>query len=122
MDEQDLSKLLIRTFSGCDGFDVDGVQKLATELASASGAVARVAGAKPAASAPDEKQKACYARQQHDRKEHDANCQRADQRRRRNLMSALQDRGYDWLSRTVIAMDILDLDGGVINQHTDRQR
>jgi hypothetical protein len=67
MDEQDLSQLLIRTFSGCDGFEVDGVQKLATELASSSGVVASLAGAKAAASAPDEKQKACYAKCEQER-------------------------------------------------------
>jgi len=59
MEERDLSELLVRTFSGCDGFEVDGVQRLATELATASAGVARVAGVK-AGAATDAKRKACY--------------------------------------------------------------
>ena len=59
MEEQALSELLIRTFSGCDGFEVDGVQRLAEELATASAGVARVAGIN-SASTSDAKHKACY--------------------------------------------------------------
>ena len=62
------------------------------------------------------------AGEQRDRKKHDANRERADQRRSGNLIGAIEDRDQQRLAHRVIAMDVLDLDGGVIDQHPDRER
>ena len=68
------------------------------------------------------KQKSGDSRQQHDRKKHDADGKRADEGRRGDLMRAVQNRDQQRLVHRVIAMDVLDLDGCVIDQHPDRKR
>ena len=67
-------------------------------------------------------EKARHAAQQHDWKEDDADRQRADQRGRGDLMRAVENRHQQRLVHRVIAMDVLDLDGRVIDQHSDRER
>ena len=60
--------------------------------------------------------------EQHDRKKHDADGERADQGRRRDLRGAVQNRDQQRLAHRVVAMNVLDLDRGIIDQHPDRQR
>ena len=60
--------------------------------------------------------------QQHDRKEHDADRQRRHDRRHGDLLRAVEDRARERLAHVAVAVDVLDLDRGVVDQHADRQR
>ena len=62
------------------------------------------------------------ARQLKHRHEHDANGQRRDERRKRDLMGALQDRLLDIAALLEMIIDVLDGDGRIIDQDADRQR
>src|SRR5271166_609783 len=62
------------------------------------------------------------ARQRDDGREHDANRQRADERRHRDLARAVEDRNAELLAHRVVAMDVLDFHRRVIDQHADRKR
>ena len=62
------------------------------------------------------------AGQEHDRDEHDTDGQRGDERRPRDLLGAVENRVLERFALCEIAMDVFDLDGGVIDQNTDRER
>ena len=48
--------------------------------------------------------------------------ERADEGRRRDLRRAVENRDQQRLAHRVIAMDVLDFDGRVVDQHPDRER
>ena len=47
---------------------------------------------------------------------------RRRQRRHRDLVRAVEDRDRERLAGQAVAVDVLDLDGRVVDQHADRQR
>ncbi len=59
--------------------------------------------------------------EQRDREKHDADRERADQRGRCDLACAVENRDQQRLFHRVVAMDVLDLDRSVVDQHPDRQ-
>src|SRR5580698_4084341 len=61
------------------------------------------------------------AGEQRDRKKYDADGERADQGGGGNLMGAVENRDQQRLTHRVIAMDVLDLDGGVIDHFFFRE-
>ena len=63
-----------------------------------------------------------HAGQEEHRDEHDADAQRGNQRRQRDLRRAVQDAGVQILALIEIAIDVLDGDRGVVHQDADRQR
>ena len=56
------------------------------------------------------------------RDEDDANAQRRDKSRNRNLRGAVQNRGAQFLALAKIALDVFDFHRRVIHQNSDRQR
>ena len=63
-----------------------------------------------------------HAGEEKHRHEHDADRQRGNERRNRNLLRAIQNGVLDFLSLSDVAVDVLDLDRGVVDQNADRQR
>ena len=57
--------------------------------------------------------------QQEHRQEHDADAERGDQRRHRDLLGAVQDGLPDRFAHVEVAVDVLDLHGGVVHQDAD---
>src|ERR1700730_15008764 len=57
----------------------------------------------------------------HHRDEYDADRQRRDEGRHRNLRGTIQDRRLDLLALTEVAMDVLDLYRRIVHQDADRQ-
>ena len=56
------------------------------------------------------------------RHEHDADRERRDERRHRDLLRAVEDRLLERLALLEVAVDVLDRDGGVVDQDADRER
>ena len=67
-------------------------------------------------------QKLGRAGQQQHRHEHDADGERGNKRRHRDLLRAIQNRAHQRLLHRQIAMGVFDLDGRVVHQNADRQR
>ena len=67
------------------------------------------------------KEKFRYAFQHGDRRKYDTDAERTDQRRHRDLMGPVQDRNRQRFPHRVIAMDILDFDGRIVDEHPDRK-
>ena len=63
-----------------------------------------------------------HAGQKKHRHEDDADAQRGDESRHRNLLRAVENRRPQFLPEREIAMDVFDLDRGVIHEDADRQR
>src|SRR5579883_2587242 len=59
--------------------------------------------------------------QQH-RHENDADGERGDEGRDRDLRGAIQHRREDWLAHGEIAVGVFDFDGGVVYEYSDRER
>ena len=78
--------------------------------------------AKTTASASGVEQRGRRPGQEHHRHEHDADGQRRDERRRGDLRGPVEDRPADRLLHAEVAVDVLDLHGGVVHQDADRQR
>ena len=57
-----------------------------------------------------------------DRHEHDADAERRDERRHGDLLRAVEDRLHEPLALVQVAVDVLDLDGRVVDQDADGQR
>ena len=60
--------------------------------------------------------------EKHDREEDDADRERRRERRERDLARAVEDRDEDLLALAPVAVDVLDLDGGVVDEHPDDER
>ncbi len=59
---------------------------------------------------------------QQNRREHNADGKRGNKSRDRDLLRAIQHRPHQRLLHRQIAMGILNFDGGVVHQNSDRQR
>ena len=62
------------------------------------------------------------AGEEHDRHEDDADAQRRDERGHGDLLRAVEDRPLRRLALCQVAVDVLDLDRGVVDQDADRER
>ncbi len=62
------------------------------------------------------------AAEEHDRREDDADGERADERRHRDLLRAREDRLDERPAGGVVSVDVLDLDGRVVDEHPDGER
>ena len=62
------------------------------------------------------------AGQEDDGHEHDADAERGDEGGDGDLLRAVQNRAQQRLALAQVAVDVLDLDGGVVHQDADRQR
>ena len=68
------------------------------------------------------KQVARHAAQEEHGHEDDADGERGDERGRGDLRGAVEDGLLDLLARLQVAVDVLDFDGGVVDQDADGQR
>src|SRR6184192_1075586 len=68
------------------------------------------------------KKKSGGATQEKNRHENDADTESGDKRRHRNLRGAVEDGAHHRLLHREIAMDVLDLDRGIIHQNADGER
>lgn len=62
------------------------------------------------------------SREQHDRNEDDADRERPDERRHGDLRRSVEDGAQERLRHRVVAVDVLDLDGRIVDEHADRER
>ena len=69
-----------------------------------------------------DEQEARGALQHHHREEDDADGDGGGERGHGDLVRAVEDRDGEAFAEAAVAVDVLDLDGGVVDQHADGER